>query len=182
MNNDIQTLFEKLRSSDDEIRYPAFQQAYAMTEQTVGWAYEVWGQLLDMLKSENSFQRSIALRLLCNLSRSDNEKRILIVLPEILAHTMDEKFITSRQTLQEVWKIAWYCPEASAQVENTLKQRYLECGEEKHANLLRQDALQSLLTLAELRHDNALLADVKRLIESEPDAKNRKAYRSLFKE
>lgn len=181
MEAEIKTLFEQLHSSSDEVRYPAFQQAYALTEQKVDWVYEVWGQLLEMLASDNSYQRSIALRLLCNLSRSDSEKRLTALLPQILAHTKDEKFITSRQTLQEVWKIAWFLPETSAAVEAHLKQRFLECGEEKHANLLRQDALQSLVTLAELKHDEGLMKDAQALIESDPEEKNRKAYRALMK-
>jgi hypothetical protein len=181
MNDEIKTLFESLLSSSDEVRYPAFQKVYALTEAKVDWVYEVWWQLLDMLKSENSYQRSIALRLLCNLSQSDSENRIAALLPEILAHTKDEKFITSRQTLQEVWKIAWFRPQLSAAVVEHLKKRFMECGEEKHANLLRQDALQSLLTLAELTHDEALGADVEQLIASEPDEKNRNAFRKLMK-
>ena len=181
MKQDIEAIFKNLRSIDDEIRYPAFQQAYALTEQKVDWTYEVWEQLLDMLASDNSYQRSIALRLLCNLSRSDSEKRLTTLLPQILAHTKDEKFITSRQTLQEAWKIAWFLPETSAAVEAHLQQRFLECGEEKHANLLRQDALQSLLTLAELKHDEGLMKATQALIESDPEEKNRKAYRALMK-
>ncbi len=181
MNENIKQLFIDLRSTSDDVRYPAFQKVYEQTEAKVDWVYEVWPQLLEMLKSDNSYQRSIALRLLCNLSQSDNESRIAAILPEILAHTKDEKFITSRQTLQEVWKIAWFCPALSSQVVEHLKKRFAECGEEKHANLLRQDVLQSLVTLAELCHDNALLTDVEQLIASEPDEKNRKAYRKLMK-
>jgi len=181
MNENIKQLFIDLRSTSDDVRYPAFQKVYELTEAKVDWVYEVWSQLLEMLKSDNSYQRSIALRLLCNLSQSDNENRIAAILPEILAHTKDEKFITSRQTLQEVWKIAWFCPVLSAQVVEHLKKRFAECGEEKHANLLRQDVLQSLVTLAELRHDNTLLTDVEQLIASESDEKNRKAYRKLMK-
>jgi hypothetical protein len=181
MKQDIEAIFKNLHSSEDEIRYPAFQQAYALTEQKVDWVYEVWDQLFEMLASDNSYQRSIALRLFCNLARSDSEKRLIALLPQILAHTKDEKFITSRQTLQEVWKIAWFLPETSAAVEAHLKQRFLECGEEKHANLLRQDALQSLFTLAELKHDEGLMEEAKQLIESDPEEKNRKAYRAMMK-
>jgi hypothetical protein len=181
MEAEIKTLFEQLRSTDDGVRYPAFQKACALTEGKVDWVYEVWDQLTAMLNDANSYQRTIAIKLFCNLARSDVEKRLVGLLPELLAHTKDEKFITSRQTLQEVWKLAWFLPETSGTVTAHLKQRFLECGAEKHANLLRQDALQSLLTLAELQHDEELMAEAKSLIESDPEEKNRKAYRALMK-
>ncbi len=181
MNQEIKELFAKLYEKDDEIRYPAFLKACELTGQNVDWVYEVWDQLTGMLRDENSFQRNITIKLLCNLSRSDSEKRLVGLLPELLTHTKDEKFITSRQALQEVWKIAWFVPETAAAVTAHLKQRFLECGEEKHANLLRQDALQSLVTLAELSHDEGLMAEAKQLIESEPEEKNRKAYQALMK-
>jgi hypothetical protein len=181
MNQEIKELFEKLYEKDDEIRYPAFLKACELTEQKVDWVYEVWDQLMAMLNDANSYQRTIAIKLFCNLARSDSEKRLVGLLPELLAHTKDEKFITSRQALLEVWKLAWFLPETAGTVTAHLKQRFLECGGEKHANLLRQDALQSLLTLAELQHDEGLMAEAKSLIESDPDEKNRKAYRALMK-
>lgn len=181
MNHELKTLFVNLLDKDDKLRYPAFQKVSDFTGQKVDWVYEVWDQLLDMLKSENSYQRTIAACLLCNLSQSDSEKRIAAVLPEILAHTKDEKFITSRQVLQAVWKIAWFQPDLCQKVVDHLKARFAECTEEKHANLLRQDILQSLITLAELRHDDALHVLVKQLIESDGDEKNQKAYRGLLK-
>jgi HEAT repeat protein len=181
MNNELMELFCNLLDKDDNIRYPAYQKVSAITEQKVDWAYEVWEQLLEMLKSENSYQRTIAARLLCNLSQSDGEKRIAAIVPEILVHTKDEKFITSRQILQVVWKIAWYQPDLCPAIVDHLKARFSECAGEKHANLLRQDILQSLITLAELRHDDSLFELVKQLIESESDSKNQKTYRGLMK-
>lgn len=181
MNPETQALFDNLAQKDDAIRYISFSKLLSLTENKVDWVYAVWQSLVERLNSANSYQRSIALMLLCNLSQSDNEKRMNDLIPEILSHTKDEKFITSRQTLQNIWKIAWFNSSLSETIIDHLKQRFITCENENHANLLRQDILQSLITLAELRHDEALKTDVEKLIETEKEEKNQKAYRALMK-
>jgi len=181
MNKEVETLVEQLAEKDDTIRYAAFTQLLVLSEKKVTWVYEVWDTLVEKLGSENSFQRSIGLMLLCNLSQSDSEKRMSALLPRLLSFTKDEKFITSRQTLQAVWKIAWFEPALRTLVVEHLKARFVECENEKHPNLLRQDILQSLLTLADLSHDETLQADALKLVDSEKDEKSRKSYLALMK-
>ena len=44
--------------------------------------------------------------MICNLAKSDREDRLSGSLDLLLAHTGDEKFITSRQCLRSIWKVA----------------------------------------------------------------------------
>ena len=119
--------------------------------------------------------------LFCNLSRSDSQKRIVEVLPQLLALTEDEKFITRRQTMQALWKIAWFDPELLGPIVNQYVERFSSCVNEEHANLMQRDIVQALLTLAEMRNDSELSNKVNQLIESEPDPKARKALVALKK-
>ena len=109
MDEPIKAIFQDLGSTDDKIRSDALQLILNITENKVDWIYDVWEDLLDKLGNENSYQRSIGIMLLCNLAKSDTQNRISACLNRILKYTRDDKFITSRQCIQNVWKIAAAC-------------------------------------------------------------------------
>ena len=180
MEANIQELFDQLNEKDNTVRYEAFTRLLEITENPVKWVYEVWDLLVGKLDNPNSFQRSIGIMLLCNLSHSDKEKRMNAIVTKVLSHTRDEKFITSRQTLQNCWKIAWFNSSLSETILTHLKERFLACETEDHANLLRQDILQSLVTLTELQHDEPLETTVRELINSEKNEKSQKGYLALI--
>jgi hypothetical protein len=174
MNASIQGLYQDTKSVDDQIRLKAFTGLLAMSEHPVDWVYEIWDDLISRLKDPNSYQRTIALMLLCNLVKSDSQCRIRHILPEILSHTKDEKFITSRQCIQTVWKIAIYQPVLRDEVVQHLAKRFTECANEKHANLLRLDMIQSL---RKIDREGDLKDLIESLITSETDEKYRVSYR-----
>jgi len=181
MNRNIQKHFGELSSTDDKIRMDALQATLKLTESQVDWVYEVWDLLLEKLDHENSYQRSIAVKLLCNLAKSDFENRVAASLDRLLAHTKDDKFITSRQCLQSIWKIAAANKSNREKVLKHLEKRFVECIVEKHYNLLRQDIIQSMMALHKAEKDDGLLARVQSLIAKEQDLKYRKQYETLLK-
>jgi hypothetical protein len=179
MEEKIREMIVNLAEKDDDIRYEAFRRLMSITEEPVPWIYEAWDELTGKFKSDNSYQRTIAMNLFCNLSRCDSQKRIVEILPQLLALTEDEKFITRRQTMQALWKVAWFEPELLGPVVDKYIERFSTCVKEEHPNLLQRDIVQALLTLAELRNDTELSKKVNQLIESEPDPKARKALVAL---
>lgn len=181
MNKSTKKHIEELGSGDDTVRLNALQTLLTMTETRVDWVYEVWEDLLEKLEHENSYQRSIGILLLCNLAKSDGEGRLKSVLDRLLIHTRDEKFITSRQCLQNIWKIAATNPANREKILKHLEKRFVECADEKHSNLLRQDIVQSLGCLYQHERDPGLLARAQALIAKEADAKNRKKYEALLR-
>jgi hypothetical protein len=181
MEERIRNMLGALAEKDDSIRYEAFTKLMDITESPVDWVYAVWDTLAAKLDSDNSYQRSIGMSLLCNLARSDKEKRAVTLLPKILSLSQDGKFITRRQTLQALWKIAWFEPETCEAVVKKYIERFHTCVSEEHPNLLQRDIIQSLLTLAELRGDEALFTQIDQLIQSETDEKTRKTFLALKK-
>ena len=94
---------------------------------------------------------------LCNLAKNDTHHRLKNSLDLLLAHTKDEKFITSRQCIQSIWKVAATSRQARDKVLEHLKKRFRECENEKPYNFLRADIMQSLRCLADLEKDNTLV-------------------------
>ena len=181
MHRDVRKHIDDLSSTDDAIRLNALQTLLKLTETPVDWVYEVWEILLEKLDSENSYQRSIGIMLLCNLAKSDMEGRMKSALDRLLLYTRDEKFITSRQCLQNIWKIAAANKSNRAKVLKHLEERFLECENEKHYNLLRQDIVQSILALQKQEKEDALLTEAKTLITAETNLKYRKQYEALIR-
>lgn len=98
----------------------------------------------------------------------------------MLACTKDEKFITSRQTIQNIWKVATIKSNRD-KVIKYLEKRFIECENEKHFNLLRQDVLRSFISLFQETRDETLAAKAQVLIAKEKDSKYRKQYEGLLK-
>ena len=175
MDKKKKSLVEDLASTNDEVRMNALQTLLKVTESKVGWVYEVWDLLLGKLDHENSYQRSIGVMLLCNLAKSDSENRLATSLDRLLACTKDEKFITSRQTIQNIWKAATTKPNRDKVIKH-LEKRFTECENEKHFNLLRHDVIRSLMSLHQEIKDTSLISKVQALIAKEKDPKYRKQY------
>lgn len=180
MEEIIRNCLIDLDSTDDRVRGAAFNDLMRVTAEKVDWVYEAWDTLIGKLESPNSYQRSIGIMLLCNLSRSDDEHRLNRSIEKLLEHTKDEKFITSRQCLQHLWKPALYNPELMDMIISHLQKRFVECEVEKHANLLRLDILQSLAQLHTHTVDPDLQPLIRYLIDAEVDEKYRKGYQKAL--
>ncbi len=119
--------------------------------------------------------------LLCNLAKSDVENRLADSLDRLLVHTKDEKFITSRQCVQNIWKAAAASKSNREKVLKHLEKRFIECADEKHYNLLRGDIIQSMLAAYQADKDEKLLTRAQVLIAKEREPKYRKRYEALLK-
>jgi hypothetical protein len=181
MDADLKECFDNLRSTDDKIRLNALQTVLRLTDDKVDWVYEVWDDLIEKLDDENSYQRSIGILVLCNLAKSDTQNCLDGSIDRLLAHTHDDKFITSRQCIQNIWKAATTSEQTREKVLNHLENRYSECIEEKHYNLIRQDILQSIIFLYEEEKDETLLKRAQKLVLEEQDEKYRKKYEAVLK-
>lgn len=167
----INKLIEDLDSKDNEIRYTAFKELSEITEKKVEWVYDYWFNLVNKLSSENSFQRSIGLMLLANLCKSDNEKRFDTILNQYLLLLDDEKFITSRQCIQNIWKIAIINNRYKEKILSSLEQIYYESRHTQHNNLIKPDVINSLVCIYLHHKDHSVLDKAKALINEENDNK-----------
>jgi hypothetical protein len=181
MDSIVNEWLDQTSSIEDSVRLKALQNLLRVTEVKVDWVYEAWDALAARLDHENSYQRSIAIMLLCNLTKSDEKNCLEADIDRLLAHTRDEKFITSRQCIQNIWKAAAAHPALAPKIIAHLERTFHECARGPHPNLIRQDILQSLALLAASNGDESLLARAKALIEAEPDEKYRKKYASVLK-
>ena len=154
-----------------------------LTEEPVSWAGAAWEELEKKLGDRSSYQRSIAVLVLCNLARSVSSERIRKTLPFLAARCRDEKFTTARQCLQNLWKPAAAHPSLAPEILDLLEVRFRDCGEEAHPNLMRRDIIQSLAAYgktADPREREGLRERVRALIAGEPSSVYRKQYEKVL--
>jgi hypothetical protein len=172
----IDELFVNLESKDDALRYDSFKKLLELTSAEVTWIYDYWQICVDKLTSKNSFHRSIGLMLIANLTLSDSENKFEEIIDTYLDFFNDEKFITSRQCLQNVWRVAVNKEVYKQRVVSALKDAYSKnIHLSRSENLIKQDIVFSLHKISKFYKDKDLSDYIDKLIAGENDKKIVKA-------
>jgi len=173
--------FTDVHSQDRDRRYEAYQYLLKETQEPVGWAYEVWEELLTLLSQGDNHERSIAAQLLSNLAKSDPERRIVRDIDKLILVTKDERFVTARHTLQSLWKIGVVDLVLQELVCQKLEARFKECASEKNATLIRYDIIVNFNKMYQQFQDETVKQRAMMLIGLEADPKYQKKYSAVWK-
>jgi hypothetical protein len=177
----IEQHIKNLYSKDKNLQGESYRVLMELTDKPVDFAYDIWNDLLDILKNGNNTGRSIAAQLLCNLAKSDKEKRMDKDLPKLFEATKDENFVTTRHTLLSLWKVGIVNSPLLKKVIKGLEKRFNECIDEKNCTLLRYDICCVFRKMFDnLLDENIYKASLK-LIETEKDEKYKKKYLGVWK-
>lgn len=133
MDEVVKNRIADIHSGDRAVQGQAFQDLMKATEIPVGWAYEVWDDLLKALSHQDNHQRAIGAQLLCNLAKSDPAGRILDDFDALLAVTRDERFVTARHCLLSLWKIGAVGERQKRRLLEGLANPFEDCAAEKIA-------------------------------------------------
>ena len=170
MNDIIKDLMERLNVKDNNIRKEALDKVIELTQDTVDWIYDYWDFLVEKLDSKNSYQRTIGMFIISNLAKSDRENRFEEILDKYLLMTEDEKFITSRQTLQKVWKVAIAKENCKKKIVEHLYRMFTQNKHlNVHTNLIRKDIVDTLCRIYEIDNEAIDLNYLRIIIEANCD-------------
>jgi hypothetical protein len=181
MNDTTRAHVANIYNHDRVVQTEAYYALMAETDQPVDWAYEVWDDLIRILSSKDSHERSIAAQLLSNLAKSDPENRIRRDFEALLNMTRDPKRITARHLLWHFWKIGLLGETERRMLLDGLALRFEEAGSEQYGTLLRSDISQALRNLYDAVQDEKIREKALQLIETETDPKYRKKYAAVWK-
>jgi hypothetical protein len=181
MDEHTQSALNNLWSKDKALQNEAFNRVLEATDSPVDWAYSVWDEMVRGLTDKDNHVRAIAAQVLCNLAKSDSEKRMLKDFPALLAVTKDERFVTARHCLQALWKVGVAGAQQQRLYIEGLEGRFNECIMEKNCTLIRYDIIQSLRNVYDVSKVEAIRDKALALIETEADLKYRKKYAGVWK-
>ncbi|MFP7494625.1 hypothetical protein SFC66_12620 [Terribacillus saccharophilus] len=181
MDEQLKEAFINAKSKDKQVSYEAYRYILQATDKQVDWAYEVWEDLLEGLRSKNNHQRSQSVQYLANLAKSDPEKRMLSDLPELWEVTKDDKFVTARHSLQAIWKVGLAGDDLKERVMALMADRFENCMDEKNHTLVRFDIIQNMKHLYDQLEDEGIKQTALDLMHNVEDEKYRKKYLQVWK-
>ena len=181
MDNTIFELIEDILGKDEKLRYDSYLHLMELTDEKVDWIYAVWDVLIENINHKNNHTRAIIGQLICNLTKSDYEKRIQWDFPKLINLTKDDKFVTARHCLQSMWKIGLTGQDNLTLVLDGLSKRYIDCTEEKNCTLIRADIIQDFKLIYSDLRDESISKIATQLIELENDEKYKKKYLNIWK-
>ena len=173
---------DHLWSADRELQNAAYTAVMAATNQPVTWAYEIWDEAVANLRHKDNHNRAIAAQLLCNLAKSDPERRILGDFDQLLEVSRDKRFVTARHCLQSLWKVGVVGPSQQGILMDGLEVRFRESTVEKNSTLIRYDIIESMRKIYDATHDDAIKSKALELTATEENVPYRKKYASLWKD
>lgn len=146
---DIHLLLEMLSSKRDLERYPAFLTLKCKSENS-DLLYAHWNYLVDLMRNENSYQRSIGIMLISENVRWDKQKNFDDIVDEFLEHCEDRKFITSRQTVQSIKNWYMFRPDLWNKVVSKLTNIDIDGMKDSQRKLMALDVLEVLCCINKL--------------------------------
>jgi hypothetical protein len=171
---------EGLVSKEEVFRYNCFKVLHRISKDQPLVMYPEWDYFVELVGSSNSYHRSIALRLLANLTPVDSEGRFERIFDRYFDLLDDESVVTARYLAQDAGRIVRAKPHLRARIVD----RLLAVDETHHPqgrkDLIRADVIQSF---AEFFEDSdrkeRILAFVQEQLEcSSP--KTRKAAKAFL--
>jgi hypothetical protein len=181
MDKKIRKHLDNIRSEDGQLQNKSYMALMDETEMPVDWAYEAWDEIVEGLTHKDNHVRAICGQLLANLAKSDPKGRIFKDFDKLLAVTRDEKFVTARHTMQNIWKVGLAGKKQQQLVVNGLELRFKECVKEKNCTLIRYDIQVALHNLYTATTSSEIKEKALELIELEKDAKYKKKYATVWK-
>lgn len=181
MDKTIRAHLDNIHANDGQVQFKAYDYLTKETEKPVDWAYEAWDELVEGLTDKDNHVRAICGQLLCNLGKSDPKGRMFKDFDKLLNVTKDERFVTARHTMQNIWKVGLGGKNAQILVVKGLEKRFKECIKEKNGTLIRYDILVTLRNLYNATTSSEIKEKALELIELEKDLKSKKKYATVWK-
>jgi hypothetical protein len=181
MDSVIRTNVDNIHSDDSAIQNKAYSFLMEKTEKPVDWAYDVWDEIIAGLTHKDNHVRAITGQLMSNLAKSDPKGRIFKDFNKLLNVTKDERFVTARHTMQNLWKVGVISKKHQKLYMDGLEKRFKECIKEKNCTLIRYDILVSMRNVYNEVKDENIKEKALALIETEKDLKYQKKYKTVWK-
>ncbi len=169
----LDVLLDGMTSKEDTYRYNCFEVLLRISESRPQVLYPQWDHFVELLGSSNGFYRSMALRLIANLTGADEEERFETIFECYFELLDDEKVMVARYLAQSAKVIARRKPHLQARIAEKLLGIEQTHHTEGRKALIEADALEFLETFFEVlpNKEGALAFAEGLLMSSSPKAR-----------
>jgi len=165
-------------SKKDTIRYNSFKILLLLSEEHPEVLYLKWDFFAELINSDNSYRKLIAVRLIANLTRIDKENKFEEIFDKYY-NLLNDSVIVAGHITANSGKIAKAIPELQTKITNKLLN--IDKTNQKHKDLIKSGAIQSFSEyFEEAKNKKEIIDFVKNQLDSE-SPKTRKIAKEFLK-
>ena len=153
-----QSIIAKLTSKDDKFACAFADKIISESRETDAW-YQYFNDFAGLLSHPKSLVRNRALYILAANAQWDEENRFDSVLPDFLAHIMDEKPITARQCIKALAQVGRAKPQYIPAILAALHDADLSKYKDSMRPLIENDIAETEKALANPIYQNRQLTE-----------------------
>ncbi|WXG39686.1 MAG: hypothetical protein WED07_02440 [Candidatus Freyarchaeum deiterrae] len=177
----LSELFEGILSKKDTIRYNSFKVFMLLSDEHPEVLYPKWDFFVELLSSDNTSHRNIAVNILANLTSADKENRFEKIFDQYYNLLDDESVIPAAQLAGNSGKIAQAKPKLQTKITKKLLGIDETHHEQQRKELIKSYAIKSLSEYFEqAENKKEIIEFVKKQLESK-SPKTRKTAKEFLK-
>jgi len=174
-------LLKGVLSKEDEIRYPSFKVLLIISEEHPEALYPKWDFFANLINSDNSYKKLIALRLIANLTRVDTENKFEDLFDDYYSILDEEKTMTAGHLAGNSGKIAKAKPKLQLKITNKLL-NIDNTHRGKQKDLIKAYAIEAFDEYYDIaKNKDKIIEFVKKQLESDSPKTRMKAKEFLEK-
>jgi hypothetical protein len=175
-------VIDGISSGRPQIKYKSGKILMILSEQNPEILYPKWSHFVKLLGSENTFMKSIGIRIISNLTRVDTKNKFDKIFDKFYGLLDDESMITAANLVDHSGVIA----KAKPKFQNKITNKLLAIDKTHHGpeckNIIAGKAMSSLSQyFEEARNKKKIIEFAKRQLKNTRPATRKKAERFLKK-
>ena len=176
----LQELLDGVLSKKDAVRYGSFKALNVLSEKHPERLYGKWDFFVDLMRSDNTHRKYIAIYIIANLTKADAENKFEKLFDTYYGLLGDKSVIPAAHVAVNSGKIALAKPGLQAEITNRLLD--IDNTVQRHKDLVKASAIEAFEAYFEQSEDKARIIEfVKAQLNCESPKTRKKAKEFLKK-
>jgi hypothetical protein len=176
----LQELLDGVLSKKDAVRYGSFKALNVLSEKHPERLYGKWDFFVDLMRSDNTRRKYIAIYIIANLTKADAENKFEKLFDTYYGLLGDKSVIPAAHVAVNSGKIALAKPGLQAEITNRLLD--IDNTVQRHKDLVKASAIEAFEAYFEQSEDKARIIEfVKAQLNCESPKTRKKAKAFLKK-
>jgi hypothetical protein len=176
----LQELLNGVLSKKDAVRYGSFKALNVLSEKHPEKLYGKWDFFADLMRSDNTHRKYIAIYIIANLTRADSENKFEKLFDAYFGLLGDKSVIPAAHVAVNSGKIALAKPKLEAEITSRLLD--IDKTVQRHKDLVKASAIEAFEVYFEKSKDQARIIEfVKAQLNCESPKTREKAKAFLKK-
>jgi len=175
----LQELLEGVLSKKDEIRYSSFKALNFLSEKHPERLYGKWDFFANLMCSDNTHHKYIAIYIIANLTKADAENKFEKLFDAYYSLLADKSVIPAAHVAVSSGKIALAKPELQAEITNRLLA--IDSTVQRHKDLVKASTIEAFDAYFEQSEDKARIIEFAKAQLNCESPKTRKKAKEFLK-